>query len=133
MVITRIDNNITALNATRNLNKPSDALAKSLERLSSGLQINWAADDASGLSISERLRSQIRGLHRAIANAQDAINLANTTEGALDGTTSILQRIRELAVQAANSGGQFTASLPVFSCPHLVLRGNRNAGYQDRK
>ena len=132
MVITRIDNNITALNATRNLNKPSDALAKLLERLSSGLQINWAADGASGLSISERLRSQIRGLDRAIANAQDAIDLANTT-GALDGTTSILQRIRESAVQAANSGGQFTASLPVFSCRHLVFRGNRNAGFQDRK
>jgi len=111
MVITRINNNITALNATRNLNKSSAALAKSLERLSSGLRINRAADDASGLSISERLRSQIRGLDRAIANAQDAINLVNTAEGALDETTSILQRIRELAVQAANSGGQDAAAI----------------------
>jgi flagellin len=111
MVITRINNNITALNATRNLNRSSSGLAKSLEKLSSGLRINRAADDASGLSISERLRSQIRGLNRAVSNAQDAINLVNTAEGALDETTSILQRIRELAVQAANSGGQDSASI----------------------
>ncbi len=111
MVITRINNNITALNATRNLNRSSSALAKSLERLSSGLRINRAADDASGLSISERLRSQIRGLNRAVANAQDAINLVNTAEGALNETTAILQRIRELAVQAANSGGQDAAAI----------------------
>jgi len=111
MVITRINNNITALNATRNLNRSSYALARSLERLSSGLRINRAADDASGLSISERLRSQIRGLNRAVANAQDAINLVNTAEGALNETTSILQRVRELAVQAANSGGQDAASI----------------------
>lgn len=111
MVITRINNNITALNATRNLNRSSMALGKSLEKLSSGLRINRAADDASGLSISERLRSQIRGLNRAIANAQDAINLVNTAEGALDETTAILQRIRELSVQAANSGGQDAASI----------------------
>jgi flagellin len=111
MVITRINNNITALNAPRNLNRSSMALGKSLERLSSGLRINRAADDASGLSISERLRSQIRGLNRAVSNAQDAINLVNTAEGALDETTAILQRIRELAVQAANSGGQDAASI----------------------
>jgi len=111
MVITRINNNITALNATRNLNRSSMGLGKSLERLSSGLRINRAADDASGLSISERLRSQIRGLNRAVSNAQDAINLVNTAEGALDETTAILQRIRELAVQAANSGGQDAASI----------------------
>lgn len=111
MVITRINNNITALNATRNLNRSSSGLGRSLERLSSGLRINRAADDASGLSISERLRSQIRGLNRAIANAQDAINLVNTAEGALNETTAILQRVRELAVQAANSGGQDAASI----------------------
>jgi flagellin len=111
MVITRINNNITALNATRNLNRSSKSLAQSLERLSSGLRINRAADDASGLSISERLRSQIRGLNRAIANAQDAINLVNTAEGALDETTAILQRVRELSVQAANSGGQDAAAI----------------------
>lgn len=106
MVLTRINNNVSALNASRNLNQTSLELARSLERLSSGLRINRAADDAAGLSISERQRSQIRGLRRAIANAQDAISLVNTSEGALNETTNRLQRIRELAVQAANSGGQ---------------------------
>jgi flagellin len=111
MVITRINNNITALTASRNLQRSGQSLAQSLERLSSGLRINRAADDASGLSISERLRSQIRGLNRAVQNAQDAINLVNTAEGALDETTSILQRMRELSVQAANSGGQDAAAI----------------------
>lgn len=105
MALTRINNNISALNATRNLNTTAASLQRSLERLSSGLRINRAADDASGLTISERQRSQIRGLNRAIANAQDAIGLINTAEGALNETTSRLQRIRELAVQAANTGG----------------------------
>jgi flagellin len=105
MAITRINNNISALNATRNLNSTGRDLQKSLERLSSGLRINRAADDAAGLSISERQRTQIRGLNQAISNAQDAISLINTAEGALNETTSRLQRIRELAVQAANSGG----------------------------
>ena len=105
MALTRINNNISALNATRNLNKTAASLQQSLERLSSGLRINRAADDAAGLTISERQRSQIRGLNRAVANAQDAIGLINTAEGALNETTNRLQRIRELAVQAANSGG----------------------------
>ncbi len=111
MVLTRINTNIGALTATRNLNRSGQSLAKSLERLSSGLRINRASDDAAGLAISERLRSQIRGLNRAVQNAQDAINLVNTAEGALDETTSILQRMRELSVQAANSGGQDAAAI----------------------
>lgn len=105
MVLTRINNNVSAINANRNLNQVSFALARSLERLSSGLRINRAADDAAGLSISERQRSQIRGLNRAVANAQDAIGLINTAEGALNETTNRLQRIRELAIQALNTGG----------------------------
>lgn len=105
MALTRINNNISAINASRNLNANSVSLQRSLERLSSGLRINRASDDASGLTISERQRSQIRGLSRAVSNAQDAIGLINTAEGALNETTSRLQRIRELAVSAANSGG----------------------------
>ena len=105
MALTRINHNIAALNATRNLNRTSDSLGMSLERLSSGLRINRAADDASGLSISEKLRSQISGLNQAIRNAQDAVSLVNTAEGALDETTGLLQRIRELSVKAANTGG----------------------------
>lgn len=105
MTITRINNNIAAINATRNLNRTTFDLEKSLERLSSGLRINRASDDASGLTISEKLRSQIRGLNQALKNAEDAVSLVNTAEGALDETTSILQRIRELSVKAANTGG----------------------------
>lgn len=102
MGLTRINNNISAINANRNLMSTDKALKTSLERLSSGLRINRAADDAAGLTISENLRSQINGLNRAIDNASDAINLVNTAEGALIETTNRLQRIRELAVQAAN-------------------------------
>lgn len=105
MVLTRINNNVSAINANRNLFQVSNRLARSLERLSSGLRINRASDDAAGLSISETQRSQIRGLNRAMANAQDAVGLINTAEGALTETTSRLQRIRELAIQALNSGG----------------------------
>ena len=104
MGLTRINNNVAAINANRNLNNTSLALQVSLERLSSGLRINRAADDAAGLSISENLRAQINGLNRAIDNASEAINLVNTAEGALTETTNRLQRIRVLAVQAANTG-----------------------------
>jgi flagellin len=104
MGLTRINNNVAAINANRNLNTTSRALQVSLERLSSGLRINRAADDAAGLSISENLRAQINGLNRAIDNASEAINLVNTAEGALTETTNRLQRIRVLAVQAANTG-----------------------------
>jgi flagellin len=93
MGLTRINNNVAAINANRNLNTTSRALQVSLERLSSGLRINRAADDAAGLSISENLRAQINGLNRAIDNASEAINLVNTAEGALTETTN-RQRIR---------------------------------------
>ncbi len=98
----RINQNIAAYNAHRNLTQTDNNLSKSLERLSSGLRINRAADDAAGLSISEKLRSQVRGLQQASRNAQDGISLIQTAEGALAETHSILQRMRELSVQAAN-------------------------------
>jgi flagellin len=98
----RINQNITALNAHRNLVATDSALSKSLERLSSGLRINRAADDAAGLAISEKMRGQIKGLAQAIRNAQDGISLIQTAEGALNEVHSILQRMRQLAVQAAN-------------------------------
>ncbi len=98
----RISTNIMALNAWRNLNNTSSMIAKNLERLSSGLRINRAADDAAGLTISELMRSQVRGLSQATRNAQDAISMIQTAEGALDQVHAILQRLRELAVQAAS-------------------------------
>lgn len=103
-----IYHNIPALNSWRNLTSNNSAMAKSLEKLSSGLRINRAADDAAGLAISERMRSQIRGLNQAVRNAQDGISLIQTAEGALNESHSILQRMRELANQAAN--GTLTAS-----------------------
>jgi len=107
MSVLRINQNPIALNANRNLRVTGAAIAKSLERLSSGLRINRAADDAAGLSISEKLRGQIRGLQRASANALDGVSLIQTAEGALGEMHTILQRMRELAVQAAN--GIYTA------------------------
>ncbi|HYC42129.1 MAG TPA: flagellin [Noviherbaspirillum sp.] len=98
-----INTNISSLNAQRNLNASQGALQTSLQRLSSGLRINSAKDDAAGLGISERMTSQIRGLNQASRNANDGISLAQTTEGALGEITNNLQRIRELAVQAANA------------------------------
>jgi flagellin len=98
----RINHNIQALNAYRNLAANQLSVSKNLERLSSGLRINRAADDAAGLAISEKMRSQIRGLEMAERNALDAISLIQTAEGALNEVHSILQRMRELAVQAAN-------------------------------
>ncbi|MBC7339105.1 MAG: flagellin FliC [Firmicutes bacterium] len=98
----RINSNIEALNAHRHLSLISSQLAKSMERLSSGLRINRAADDAAGLAISEKILAQVKGLNQAVRNAQDAISLVQTAEGALQETHSILQRMRELAVQAAN-------------------------------
>lgn len=98
----RINSNIEALNAHRYLVETTHDLGRSMERLSSGLRVSKAADDAAGLAISEKLRAQIRGLKQASANAQDGISLIQTAEGALNENHSILQRIRELAVQAAN-------------------------------
>ena len=98
-----INSNISSLNAQRNLNTSQNALAVSLQRLSSGLRINSAKDDAAGLGISERMTTQIRGLNQATRNASDGISLAQTGEGALSEIASNLQRVRELAVQAANA------------------------------
>ncbi len=98
----RINNNITALIAQGNLQKNQNSLTTSIERLSSGLRINRGADDAAGLTISEKLRGQIRGLNRAILNAQDGISLIQTAEGALNEDAAILNRMRELAVQSSN-------------------------------
>jgi len=98
-----INSNIPSLNAQRNLNKSQDGLNNSLQRLSSGLRINSAKDDAAGLAIANRFTSQIRGLDQAVRNANDAISLTQTAEGAMEESTNILQRIRELSVQSANS------------------------------
>jgi len=98
----RINHNIAALNTLRQLSSNNVYTAKSLEKLSSGLRINRAGDDAAGLAISEKMRGQIRGLEQATRNAQDGISLIQTAEGALNETHSILQRMRELAVQASN-------------------------------
>lgn len=99
----RINHNLSALNAHRNLGMVNSSIGKTMEKLSSGLRINRAADDAAGLAISETMRSQIRGLNQASRNSQDAISLLQTAEGALTETHSILHRMRELAVQAANA------------------------------
>ncbi|PGY51843.1 flagellin [Priestia megaterium] len=98
----RINHNITALNTYRQYNTANNAQAKSMEKLSSGQRINSAADDAAGLAISEKMRGQIRGLDQASRNAQDGVSLIQTAEGALSETTDILQRMRELAVQASS-------------------------------
>jgi flagellin len=102
----RINQNIAAANAYRNLSTTDGQMQKSLEKLSSGFRINRAADDAAGLSISEGLRGQIGGLKVAVRNAQDGISVVQTAEGALTETHAILQRMRDLAVQASNGGSQ---------------------------
>lgn len=99
----RINTNLASLSAQRNLGASNQQLNKTLERLSSGLRINRAADDAAGLAVSEKLRTQIKGFNQATANAQDAINLPiSTAESGLDQTSQILQRMRELSIRSAN-------------------------------
>jgi flagellin len=98
----RINTNVDAQAAHRHLSQTSDQISKSMERLSSGLRINKAADDAAGLGISEKMRSQIRGLAQAQRNIQDGVSMVQTAEGNLDEVHSILQRVRELAVQYKN-------------------------------
>lgn len=98
-----INSNISSLNAQRNLSMSQTSLQTSMQRLSSGLRINSAKDDAAGMAISERMTTQIRGLNQAARNANDGISLSQTAEGALAEVTSNLQRIRELAVQSANA------------------------------
>src|SRR4051812_376119 len=99
----RINQNIMAFNAYRNLNVTNEMLGKSLEKLSSGYRINRAADDASGLVISQGLRAQVSGLQQATRNAQDGISVVQTAEGALNEVHSMLNRIRDLIIQAANT------------------------------
>ncbi len=104
-----INTNLSALNTYRNLNSTQNDLSKSLEKLSTGLRINRAADDASGLTISEGLKSQVGGLTVAARNAQDGISVVQTAEGGLTETHSILQRMRDLAVQAGNDSNNATS------------------------
>jgi len=97
-----INTNVASLNAQRNLGTSQISLNRSMQRLSSGLRVNSAKDDAAGLAISDRMTSQIRGLNQAVRNANDGISMAQTAEGALQETTNLLQRMREISVQAAN-------------------------------
>lgn len=124
-----INTNVASLNAQRNLNASQSSLATSLERLSTGLRINSAKDDAAGLAISERFTAQIRGLNQAVRNANDGISLAQTAEGALGEIGNNLQRIRELAVQSANSTNSASdrASLDAESA-QLIAEITRVAG-----
>ena len=98
----RVNTNVASLNAQRNLSNTTDRLARSLERLSSGLRITRASDDAAGLAISERFRADVRSLTQAQRNANDGISLLQIAEGALNESSGILIRMRELAVQSAN-------------------------------
>ena len=106
----RINHNIAAMNSYRNLSVSDGQMNKSLEKLSSGFRINRAADDAAGLAISEGLRAQVGGLKVAVRNAQDGVNVVQTADGALNESSAILQRMRDLAVQASNDGAQSTTS-----------------------
>ena len=118
----RIQHNISALNAHRQLSNNTSALSKNLEKLSSGYRINRAGDDAAGLAISEKMRAQIRGLDQATANANDAISLVQTAEGGLQETHSILQRMRELAVQSANGTYQDTVDREALNKEMTALK-----------
>ncbi|MDP3714522.1 MAG: flagellin [Mycobacteriales bacterium] len=106
----RVNTNTAAMNAYRNLTVTEGQMGKSLEKLSSGFRINRAADDAAGLVNSEKLRSQVNGLKVASRNAQDGVSVAQTAEGALNEVHSVLQRMRDLAVQKSNAGGNSTAA-----------------------
>jgi flagellin len=114
-----INTNVMSLNAQRNLNASQSSLAVSLQRLSSGLRVNSAKDDAAGLAIGERMNAQVRGMSVAIRNANDGISLAQTAEGALSTVSEALQRMRELAVQSANGSNG------------AGDRANLNAEYQE--
>ena len=103
-----INTNIASLNSQRNLNGSQGAMNSAIQRLSTGLRINSAKDDAAGLAISQRMTSQINGLNQAARNANDGISLAQTAEGALSSAGDILQRIRTLAVQSANATNSST-------------------------
>ncbi len=117
----RVNTNIAAMNAYRNLNVTEGNLGKSLEKLSSGFRINRAADDAAGLVNSESLRSQIGGLKVATRNAQDGISVAQTAEGALNEVHSILQRMRDLAVQKSNTGSNSATANTAIDSEYAAL------------
>ncbi|MDE2148044.1 MAG: flagellin FliC, partial [Burkholderiales bacterium] len=103
-----INTNLISLDAQRNLSMSQASLATSMQRLSSGLRVNSAKDDAAGLAIATRMDSQVRGMNVAMRNANDGISMAQTAEGALGNVTNMLQRMRELAVQAANGTNSST-------------------------
>jgi flagellin len=117
----RINNNIMAMNTHRQYAINNDNLAKATEKLSSGYRINSAADDAAGLAISEKMRAQIRGLDMASKNSEDAISLVQTAEGALEETESILQRMRELAVQSASDTNEETVDRAALDAEYQQL------------
>ncbi|QNG60258.1 flagellin Hag [Bacillus sp. PAMC26568] len=122
----RINHNIAALNTYRQLNGANNAQGKSMEKLSSGLRINRAGDDAAGLAISEKMRGQIRGLDMASKNAQDGVSLIQTAEGALNETHSILQRMRELSVQSANDTNTAGEDRKALQAEFVELRNEVN-------
>ena len=117
----RVNTNIAAMNAYRNLSGTESSLGKNLEKLSSGLRINRAADDAAGLVNSEALRAQVGGLKVATRNAQDGISVAQTAEGALNEVTSILQRMRDLSVQGKNGGGNSQEATDALDAEYSAL------------
>ena len=121
-----INTNIASLNAQRNLNTSQNSLNTSLQRLSSGLRVNSAKDDAAGLAIGERMNAQVRGMNVAIRNANDGISLAQTAEGALGTVGDMLQRMRELAVQAAN-GTNGTGDLANLDAEYQALEAQITA------
>ncbi len=116
-----INTNVSSLNAQRNLNTSQSSLATSMQRLSSGLRVNSAKDDAAGLAIADRMNAQIRGISVAVRNANDGISLAQTAEGALATITDALQRMRELAVQSAN-GSNGTSDRVNLNAEFLELK-----------
>ena len=124
--MTRIMTNVSAINGQRNLEKTGLKMGKTLEKLASGYRINRAADDAAGLAISEKMRAQIKGNKQALRNAQDGISMLQTAEGAMDEVHAILQRMRELSVQAANGTYADNAGCAVSCTGHgeLFIRAN---------
>ncbi|MBU1109289.1 MAG: hypothetical protein KKB51_21600 [Candidatus Riflebacteria bacterium] len=133
----RINQNVVALSTYGNLTQTSNRLEKSIEKLSSGLRINRAADDAAGLAISEKMRRQIRGLNRAVLNAQDGVSMLQTAEGALNETHSILHRMRELAIQSSNdtltSGDRLEIQKEVGQLRDDLDRISRNTEFNTKK
>ncbi|MFN8619015.1 MAG: hypothetical protein U0837_18180 [Dehalococcoidia bacterium] len=123
--------NVAALNGNRNLNITNMKMGKVLEKLSSGYRINRAADDAAGLGISEKMRAQIKGNSQAIRNAQDGISMIQTAEGAMDEVHGILQRMRELGVQAAND--TYDTAAPPPSALNLCSSARKSTGSRTRR